>query len=197
MIGLKSQFQLNSGTAVDCTGDKPQLPEILSWGDLVLGLDRLPRFLGQSHTRWSVLQHSCLVADAMGRDSEHAPLAIYGLLHDAHEIFTGDVPSPIKKYLPGLAELEDHLQTQLYDRLEIPTPDTATKQIVKMYDLGALYVEARQFARQAAPWVDCCDAIKAQIPAYVIESCTVALGGFFCPSYFLQQLVRLKKCVQN
>jgi hypothetical protein len=76
-----------------CTGDvgTPTLR------DIAISLSRLPRFAGHTKVEWSVLDHSLFVfrlLAASNRRDYAAQLA--GLLHDAHECVTGDIPSDMK-----------------------------------------------------------------------------------------------------
>jgi hypothetical protein len=52
-------------------------------------LAKLPRFNGRTHWPWSVAAHSMLVSQLCPPD-----LQAWGLLHDAHEAFIGDITTP-------------------------------------------------------------------------------------------------------
>lgn len=100
-------------------------PENVSLRDISLKLATTPRWGGVFDPPLSVAQHSVLVADALP-----ARLRIYGLLHDAHEAYTGDITSPVEAHfsaiLPGFGEHLKNLKEQL-DRVirtafEVPSP---------------------------------------------------------------------------
>ena len=77
------------------------------------GLSRLPRFLGQTDRAYSVAEHSIWVSRWLERIAENqfatrervAAIALLGLVHDAHEAFTGDIPSPVKELPPLFAPI--------------------------------------------------------------------------------------------
>lgn len=62
--------------------------------DIITGLNAVPRFMGQTKTPYSVLQHSLGVASLVGPEYKLA-----ALLHDATEAYIGDVPTPLKELL--------------------------------------------------------------------------------------------------
>ena len=67
--------------------------------DIALGLSRIFRFCGQTIQPYTVAQHSLLVAELMRRRYQSYRAALAGLLHDAHEAFTSDIPKPAKDFL--------------------------------------------------------------------------------------------------
>lgn len=72
--------------------------------DIAHALGHICRFLGHSRTFYSVAEHSVHVAELLmpaGRQ-----LARWGLLHDAHKAYVGDVPTPLKRFLPEYRRLE-------------------------------------------------------------------------------------------
>lgn len=110
--------------------------------DIALGLSRAPRFAGQSLVPWSVAEHSMVVA-LLARPLG-AAMELHGLLHDAHEAVTGDVPSSWKP--PELRALQKGLDARIYRALGVvrPSPEEAVQ--VKLLDLQALVVEAKWVA---------------------------------------------------
>ncbi len=68
--------------------------------DTAHSLSRINRFLGSTIGKYpySVAQHSCLVADYLVQHVDYLA-GFCGLLHDAHEAFFGDIPTPTKKFL--------------------------------------------------------------------------------------------------
>lgn len=103
--------QLHSGMCVDLLA--PNLTE-LRLTDIATALARIPRFLGATlgDHAYSVAQHSVLVAQLLHDQTVHVQRA--GLLHDAHEAFTGDIPTPVK------SALGRHLVEALERRLRLP-----------------------------------------------------------------------------
>lgn len=78
-------------------------PAAFNVENLARQLSRLPRFAGATGPFYSVAQH-CVIASQVA-DPPHLRLPV--LLHDAHEIVTGDIPRPVKRLLgAALADLE-------------------------------------------------------------------------------------------
>lgn len=73
-----------------------QLPaEVLSAEEIGGALARINRFAGRTPAPWSVAAHSVLVSRLAQADAERA----WGLMHDAHEAFIGDIISPAIEFL--------------------------------------------------------------------------------------------------
>ena len=91
--------------------------EDISLKDIGIALPRINRFNG--HTRWtySVAQHSLLV-------SAHCPpeLAAWGLLHDVAEIYTSDIPTPVKRGIVGFDEIEQRILQCVAERFALVWP---------------------------------------------------------------------------
>ncbi|KKL84677.1 hypothetical protein LCGC14_1962380, partial [marine sediment metagenome] len=86
--------------------------------DLGVHLSREGRYVGAAQRFWPVSLHSLAVTDLLPRKLEH-----HGLLHDAAEALTGDIPKPFK--IPEMKALEIRLLHRIYEslRVEFPTPD--------------------------------------------------------------------------
>lgn len=83
-------------------------PEDVILPDLAHALARICRYTG--HVRaahYSVAEHSCHVADHLTDQGSPDVVVRAGLLHDAHEAYTGDVASPIKRALRALSAQPD------------------------------------------------------------------------------------------
>lgn len=91
-------IQTLGGAAVDL---RCPSPETLDIEEIATSLSRLTRFTGHAREFYSVAQHSCLVSEYLRvyHSSEQEPLALAGLLHDAHEAYFGDITSPVKELL--------------------------------------------------------------------------------------------------
>lgn len=85
--------------------------------DIARGLSHTARFSGQTDRAYYVAQHSVLVSRVV--PEEHA---LAGLLHDAVEAFMADVPSPLKRMLPGYIELEKRAEADLCKRFGVKFP---------------------------------------------------------------------------
>jgi hypothetical protein len=76
-------------------------PDQIRIRDIAHHLSLLPRYLGGTRKPYSNAQHSWFISYAAGPGGELA-----GLLHDAAEAYTGDLPSPLK-HLPEMAFYRD------------------------------------------------------------------------------------------
>lgn len=85
--------------------------------DIARGLSHTARFSGQTERPYYVAQHSVLVSRMV--PPEHA---LAGLLHDAVESFMADVPSPLKRMLPGYIELEHRAEADMCKRFGMKFP---------------------------------------------------------------------------
>ncbi|KKN58748.1 hypothetical protein LCGC14_0549270 [marine sediment metagenome] len=117
-------------------------------GDIAHALSHLCRFNGHTNSFWSVAQHSLLVADKIPGGPEEK---LVGLLHDAAEAYTNDLPSPLKSFLREQAskvgttdaygDLQDRITAAIYRRFGVKyIPDN-----VRTYDRAACLFEAQGF----------------------------------------------------
>ncbi len=128
-------------------------PEAVDFGVIAEHLSKIARFSGATYTPYSVAQHSIVVADALPPE-----LRIYGLLHDAPEAFTGDIPAPFQSALAGfpaaangLAVLHDNIAAAIWRAAGVPPPSRAIATQVLRADLMARKSEARDLIPGADP----------------------------------------------
>jgi hypothetical protein len=98
-----NSIRTNSGIYIDPLNP---VPEKILIEDVAHALAAIPRFGGHLNKPYSVAQHCCMVCDMLDDD-----LALEGLLHDASEAYLLDIPSPVKKRIPGYKEAEDRLSS--------------------------------------------------------------------------------------
>lgn len=76
--------------------------------EIARALSVLPRFNGHTNHPtnrvYSVAEHSVRVHDLMAQWGEPDYACFWGLLHDAHEAYIGDITTPVKAALIGLSE---------------------------------------------------------------------------------------------
>lgn len=156
--------------------------------DLVMHLGRTTRFGGYGDPEWTVLHHSLLTAVIALRNNMGPEVAMHALLHDTHEAYTGDIPSPIKRLIAdtgkvdAIGQVEAELDKRIYAHLNIKPPDAATRRKVKQCDQVALILESELFGP-----TDC--DLMATIPEDQ-RADMVAMVERVVPNY--QQLVRRK-----
>lgn len=83
--GKKFDYSLGEDNAVDIH-------------DIASALSKMPRFSGACEPFLSVAQHSIHVAVLAEANGPDPVLAMHGLLHDGHEAFLGDIPTPATDY---------------------------------------------------------------------------------------------------
>jgi uncharacterized protein len=74
----------------------------VDFAEISRSLSQIPRFLGHTKNFYSVAEHCCHVHDALNRAGYVEGVCLWGLLHDAHEAFTGDKTTPMKAALIAL-----------------------------------------------------------------------------------------------
>lgn len=140
-----------SGRCVPLTGTDPGDIDLR---DVAGHLARLCRFAGATPTYYSVAQHSVLVGDLL---AGHGPVVqLYGLLHDAHEAYFGDITTPARRMISAaawgiadpaldrLADLTLDLDAAIHARAGLAwPPPAATRNIVAAADKKALATEVR------------------------------------------------------
>lgn len=135
-------------------------------------LAHINRYTGHACRAYSVAEHSLLVAD-MTHAAGYGPTAeLCALMHDAHEVFCGDVASPLKPLLgEAWTTLETMHQTALLNSWGLLDAMADYADVVRKFDLLALATERRDLlpfdldrhamwpvidtpGREIAPWND-------------------------------------------
>jgi len=125
-------------------------PEQIALADLAHGLSNVCRGAGQTAFFYSVALHSIHVTEELARNDHGDRVQLYGLLHDAAEAYVTDVPSPLKRHLPGYREIEDDIQDAVWGAFDVEPPTDAQYRAVKradralgQYELPELFPEQR------------------------------------------------------
>lgn len=105
--------------------------------DVAHALSLICRYNGHITGFYSVAQHCVLV-------SEHCrpAYALYGLLHDAAEAYTGDIITPLKRLLPNYKDIEEKILAAVCKRFSI-RQTKKMKTEVKYWDNVLLATEVR------------------------------------------------------
>jgi hypothetical protein len=137
-------------------------PEEIRVEDIAHALSHLCRFCGHVPRFYSVAQHSVVVSDLL--EDLGAPLAFWGLLHDASEAYLHDLHRPLKRSLPGYSELESRMMAAICDRFGLPR---RMPEPVRHADNVALATEFRDLYGE--PLVNCVAWGRAQPMETVIR----------------------------
>lgn len=114
--------------------------------DIVTAANRIIRFAG--HSRITLAEHSCRVHDIVawhfGNTDPYVRRA--ALMHDAHEAYVVDIPSPLKAALRLVSngpstydQLEEAIEKVMAEKFDFPFPHPP---VVKEADTIALAIEA-------------------------------------------------------
>lgn len=121
--------------------------------DIAHSLAMQCRYLGHTSQFYSVAEHSVLVSQLAEQAGDPFVVQRCALLHDAHEAYCGDFPSPYKLDVPEHAAWEDEIEHRVRTALGLPT-DPETWERVKLFDTQALHVESACLLPDSVEWVD-------------------------------------------
>lgn len=103
-----------SGQKIDCFNFRR---EDLSPHLLGRALAHINRYSGNGDRPLSVAQHSMTLSYCVGDNLDDQRAA---LMHDVPEVFTGDVPTPIKRLCPDLQAIDDRIIGRIQEVYGIP-----------------------------------------------------------------------------
>jgi uncharacterized protein len=146
--------QTRYGKAFDLLNPDPAL---VDFDEIALTLAHLNRYAGNFEKAISVGQHTLIACDAADEaDKPHV------LIHDAHEAFIGDIPTPAAQALAAyaqrrggegwgvivsnaIAHLKHDLDVSIHAAAGLSVPAPALRQRIRAADLRALQTERRDF----------------------------------------------------
>jgi 5'-nucleotidase len=103
-------------------------PELFNWDIEVIAhsLAHINRYTGHAPWAYSVAQHACHIADYLYGLTGDAMVAFQGLHHDDAEIVTGDMSSPMKRWLKdytnAFSEYSHYLDRVIAKKLGLKFP---------------------------------------------------------------------------
>lgn len=122
--------------------------------DIAHALSNQCRFLGHCSSFYSVAQHSVFVMKLLEFSYCSQSIQLAGLLHDAHEAYTGDFPAPFKATVAGWRAFEDYVEKIVRRRFRLePDAMQVAWAAVKEADTIALHFEAYHLFH-GAKWYD-------------------------------------------
>ncbi len=143
-----------------------RMRHIARWG---LMRNTQPENLQEHSYMTAVLAHALAVIrrDVFGTPCDPERAAVAALFHDAGEIFTGDLPTPVKYFTPGLREAYREVEQSSLDKLlsmlpeELRRPyrpflyeeelDAQTEALVRAADKLAAYLKCMEETRANNP----------------------------------------------
>ena len=129
-------------------------PDQVTMADIITPLALSVRYYGQIQKFYSVAEHSVLVSRMAELDGDEEAM-LPGLLHDAHEAYTGDTASPQKDMIgPGMRKFEAEMQTIVRLGLGLPPEDDDVWKRVRVYDIQILHRELSSLKSTMPDWYD-------------------------------------------
>lgn len=142
----------SAGRVIDHTNPMATASTI-SVGEIAHSLATINRYTGHALRPISVAEHSLLVADIVEQVlglGVHAQLA--GLMHDAHEITTGDVATPIKRQVGhSWGNFEREWEHAFHKAFGLCEAFATYGPAIKRADLIALATERRDLMHPGGP----------------------------------------------
>jgi hypothetical protein len=77
--------------------------EDIDWLVVANGLGKICRFAGNTRGHYSVAEHSVRLADAIYRAGGDRGEQLQALVHDAHEVYCGDITRPMRRAIQSLS----------------------------------------------------------------------------------------------
>jgi len=146
-------------------------PDTIDIPSIAVALSRHPRYCGLLDTdaEWQVAQHSYFVAALRWKrwlggvgEMPTAEACLLDLLHDGHEAYLCDLPSPVKRLLPEYEALCRVVQRAIDSRAEVrrPEEDPSGKEL----DDLACYMEWLEFVPEG--WVEYSGRLPSTVPQW-------------------------------
>ena len=145
--------------------DRPSL-ESIDINDIAHSLSHLCRYNGHTLLFYSVAQHSCIVQDILRKMNVSDDVLFYGLMHDAHEAYIGDMISPLKR-TPELKEGFKLLDRKFMLAIECKfnlVRNNESNELIKLADEIALATEMRDVTSKNDYEGDCMPMTAKIIP---------------------------------
>lgn len=128
-----------TGRYVDLADPKA---EDIDLGDIAVHLSNICRFTGAVSRFYSVAEHSVRCAAILEKDWHWKGMALHALFHDAHEAYTNDISTPLKRlFADQLREIQDRLDMAVAERFGLQV-ERFEHCIIKAADQEMLLAEA-------------------------------------------------------
>lgn len=98
-------------------------PDKITIVDIAHALSFIPRFNGHTQRFYSVAEHSIEVWEDVRKEFPgNFRLQLAALLHDASEAYLLDIPTPVKKRIPGYKDAENNLMKIIAEKFGFSYP---------------------------------------------------------------------------
>lgn len=177
-------IQTASGVAFDLV--YPDAADVRA-GDLAHALSGINRFGGHLRvSHYSVAQHSILCAALLWQRTRDRIAAAAGLLHDAHEAYTGDLKATLKALInacaPGyLRDLERGIDDAIaaWAQLELGQGAADVRRMIKAADLQLLFWERdRWMSKPPRAWIGEADVVRLAAADFGVETGSALLDAW-------------------
>ena len=143
----------------------------------------------QEHSHMvAVLAHALAVIrrDVFGGDIDPGQAAVLALYHDAPEIITGDMPTPVKYSSPGLRDAYKALETESVDSMTRLLPPELAEEVSPFITGSLLTAEEKQLLKAAdrlSALVKCMEEQRSGNHEFdaALRQQREALEGMHCP----------------
>jgi uncharacterized protein len=116
-------------------------PEHIMFDDIVTAMSRIYRFGGHGAFGFPLLVHCGLGSEIMYRTGFGIDAVKCFMMHDAHEAYTGDWPTPLKDLFPEIREMQKQIDKAISLRFSISLH--ANEDTTKFMDKMMFAMEAR------------------------------------------------------
>ncbi|HHE3654153.1 TPA: hypothetical protein ACPDWD_001470 [Pasteurella multocida] len=130
---------------------KPDFNEI-NITDIAHHLSLENRFMGQASEPYNVASHSLFCADIAQYLGYSPYMQLRALMHDFHEAYVKDIPTPLKKICPEFCELEAKFEKLVELRYMLPALTADEIKQIKHVDLVALLMEKNALLSDKSQW---------------------------------------------
>lgn len=118
--------------------------ELIEIHDIAISLSLMCRYIGKTQVYYSVAEHSVHVSHLVSPKN-----AFWGLMHDAAEAYVGDMPWPIKLYVPKFVEIENQILKLIAEKYGLNWPIPIE---IKTIDSGIIVDEMLEFFNYGGPF---------------------------------------------
>lgn len=111
--------------------------------DIAHALGMLCRYCGHTDYFYSVAEHCVYMSRMVSQEA-----APYALIHDAAEAYVSDLPSPVKRMVPGYKVIENRISAVVLEAFALSAPSEKIRNEVHTADGRMLTTERRDLMKE-------------------------------------------------